>query len=389
MKLSTKLWIGLGGLAILSPLGLMLPQLFKAGDAWGEWDPQKIKSLVGYVPKGMDKLSSLWKAPLSDYSFRPWQNLGIKHVSLAYIVSAVIGIALCFGIAYLLGKYLAKKETRRGGFIERSILGTIGFIQGTISNDAMAAKRGFLQCTDPRYKSVSVFIILCSILITNNAFVLGCFYLIAVLLSAASLINIGFFLKRTLLFVPLFSFFIVMPAIFGTVTPGDTVFSLTAFSNRISITRQGLDSALILFERVLASVSFAILLVLTTRHHVLLKVLRIFKVPHVFVMTMSMCYRYIYLLLDIIQKTFLAVKSRVGFVRSGKTGRKIATMNMAGLWLKSYRLQTQVFDAMLSRGYTGEPKVLEEFKAGALDGVFLTFSLLALAGTLWLNRFIH
>jgi hypothetical protein len=111
MKLSTKLWIGLGGFAILSPLGLMLPHLFNAHGAWGEWDPQKIKSLVGYVPKGMEKLSSLWKAPLSDYSFRPLQNLGIQHLSLAYIVSAIIGIALCFTIAYLLGKHLSQKDS--------------------------------------------------------------------------------------------------------------------------------------------------------------------------------------------------------------------------------------------------------------------------------------
>jgi cobalt/nickel transport protein len=111
MKLSTKLWIGLGGLAILSPLGLILPQRFKAGDAWGEWGPEKIKTLVGYVPKGMEKLASLWKAPLSDYSFKAGQNHGTQHLSLAYIVSAIIGIALCFAIAYLLGKHLSQKDS--------------------------------------------------------------------------------------------------------------------------------------------------------------------------------------------------------------------------------------------------------------------------------------
>jgi energy-coupling factor transporter transmembrane protein EcfT len=52
-------------------------------------------------------------------------------------------------------------------------------------------------------------------------------------------------------------------------------------------------------------------------------------------------------------------------------------------------MQTQVYDAMLSRGYSGEPKVLEEFKAGTIDGVLLTISLLTLAGTLWLNRFFR
>ena len=395
MKLSTKLWIGLGGLAVLSPLGLILPEKFKAGDAWGEWDAEKIKEFVGYVPKGLQKLSSLWNAPLRDYTFKSWQNLGIKHVSLAYVVSAIIGIALCFGIVFLLGKFLLKNDRDAGsskkadGFIERSILNAVGFIQATVSNDETAARHGFLQGRDPRFKSLGIVVLVCCVLVSKSVIALSGFYLTGIILALVSSISLGFFLKRTLLFVPLFSFFIVVPAIFSNISPGEPVFSFTVFSNHVSITRQGLGAALIFFMRVLASVSFAVLLVLTTRHHVLLKVLRIFKVPQVFVMTMGMCYRYIYLFLDTVQKTFLAIKSRVGFVSSTKAGQKITAMNMAGLWLKSYRMQTQVYDAMLSRGYSGEPKVLEEFKAGTIDGVLLTISLLTLAGTLWLNRFFR
>ena len=168
MKLSTKLWIGLGGLAVLSPLGLILPEKFKAGDAWGEWDAEKIKELVGYVPKGLEKLSSLWNAPLRDYTFKSWQNLGIKHVSLAYVVSAIIGIALCFGIVFLLGKFLVKNDRDAGssrkadGFIERSILGAIGFIQATVSNDETAPDMVFCRACDPRFKSLWV-LLFCSV----------------------------------------------------------------------------------------------------------------------------------------------------------------------------------------------------------------------------------
>ena len=61
MKITTKLWIGVGALIILSPLGLIIPDHFKAGSAWGEWGADKIQKLVGYVPKGLGKLSSLWK----------------------------------------------------------------------------------------------------------------------------------------------------------------------------------------------------------------------------------------------------------------------------------------------------------------------------------------
>jgi cobalt/nickel transport system permease protein len=106
-------------------------------------------------------------------------------------------------------------------------------------------------------------------------------------------------------------------------------------------------------------------------------------------MTMGMTYRYIYLLLDIIQNAFLAVKSRVGYIEETKTGQKIVTANMAGLWLKSYRLQTQVYDAMLSRGYTGEPKVFETFKMHSRDCILLAMAITVFIGTLWLNQFTH
>jgi hypothetical protein len=62
MKVTTKLWIGLGALALLSPIGVILPAKLKAGPAWGEWGAGELKGLVGYVPKGLEKLSSLWNA---------------------------------------------------------------------------------------------------------------------------------------------------------------------------------------------------------------------------------------------------------------------------------------------------------------------------------------
>jgi cobalt/nickel transport protein len=110
MKTTTKLWIGLGALAVLSPIGLYLPDKLKAGSAWGEWGADEIKDLIGYIPTGLEKLSSLWNAPLPDYAFKGWENLGLKHLSLAYIVSAIVGIGLCVGLAFVLGKLLSKKE---------------------------------------------------------------------------------------------------------------------------------------------------------------------------------------------------------------------------------------------------------------------------------------
>jgi len=110
MKTTTKLWIGLAILIILSPLGLFLPEHFKAGDAWGEWGAEGVKELVGYIPQGLEKISSLWSAPISDYAFKGWEEKPLVNLSIAYIVSALIGILVCIGVVFLLGKFLSRKD---------------------------------------------------------------------------------------------------------------------------------------------------------------------------------------------------------------------------------------------------------------------------------------
>lgn len=110
MKLTTKLWIGLAILIILAPVGLILPEHFKAGAAWGEWGAEEMKELVGYIPQGLEKLASLWNAPLADYAFKGWEEKGLPHLSFAYIISAIVGIGVTVVIVLLIGKVLARKD---------------------------------------------------------------------------------------------------------------------------------------------------------------------------------------------------------------------------------------------------------------------------------------
>ncbi len=110
MKIISKLWIFIGVLIVLSPLGLLLPDHFKAGSAWGEWGAEEMKELVGYIPKGLEKLSSLWSAPIPDYAFKGWEEKPLSSLSIAYIFSAAIGVFVCAGAVFILGKLLSKKE---------------------------------------------------------------------------------------------------------------------------------------------------------------------------------------------------------------------------------------------------------------------------------------
>ena len=104
-----KLWIGLFILALLTPFGVILPEKFKAGGAWGEWGPAELGKLIGYVPQGLRKLADLWKAPVRDYNVhREGASMTVQIVS--YIASALIGV-FAVGLAIcVISRLISKNE---------------------------------------------------------------------------------------------------------------------------------------------------------------------------------------------------------------------------------------------------------------------------------------
>ena len=272
-------------------------------------------------------------------------------------------------------------------FLEKTLRDIMRLIRETVADDEIAARPGILQGADPRFKLAAIGAVIAASVAARAPETLVALWLVAFLAALASKIGARFFLARTVLFVPLFTAFLAIPAIFSVVTPGDELAAFSVRSLRLAITRQGLVSGELLTLRALCAVSFSVLLVLTTRRNALLASLRAFRVPQLFVMTMGMTLRYIHLLLDTAEKGFLAIQSRVGSVRGGKDGRRAVGWGAGNLWLKSYRLQGAVYDAMVSRGFSGEPVTLERFHARARDGILLATAILILAGTLWLNRF--
>lgn len=109
MTTTRRLWIGLLILAILTPLGILVPQWLGASSAWGEWSSQEVGRAAGYVPRQLQRLGGLWHAPLPGYS-SPGAGQSPAAHSLWYVVSAVVGLALVVGLSLLLGRWLAKNE---------------------------------------------------------------------------------------------------------------------------------------------------------------------------------------------------------------------------------------------------------------------------------------
>ena len=250
-------------------------------------------------------------------------------------------------------------------------MGALSFLKDSLFADEYALRPGFLQSLDPRIKVITFLLFIVQVILTHNIIILLGLYALCLALAGLSRINLWFFLKRTWIFIPLFSLFIAIPALFSVFTPGTPLATWRIFGLTLTITQQGLSGATLFVMRVITSVSLAVLLSITTRHFALLRVLRIFRVPQVFVMTVGMCYRYIYLFVEIIENTYLAVKSRVGTRLHYKKGQHLVAWNIAFLWQRSYQLNEDVYKAMLARGYRGEPLILNDFQVRFLDFVWL------------------
>ena len=110
MNQGKRLWGGLILLILLSPLGLILPEIFRSGPAWGEWSLEEIEKMVGFIPEGLKKLTDLWPSPLPEYNVGGWEEKGLFHSSLGYILSGFLGVGAVVSVTLLLGRWMGKKD---------------------------------------------------------------------------------------------------------------------------------------------------------------------------------------------------------------------------------------------------------------------------------------
>jgi cobalt/nickel transport protein len=108
-RLQKKILIILLLLCLITPVGVLLPMYFNAGDAWGEWSAQTVKDLVGYVPQGLAKYSDVWKAPLPEYTINS-KDTSVIHQSGFYIVSGIIGATVTYVVMLLISKLIVRNR---------------------------------------------------------------------------------------------------------------------------------------------------------------------------------------------------------------------------------------------------------------------------------------
>ncbi len=268
------------------------------------------------------------------------------------------------------------------GLIIRNLAAFSGALESVILNEELSRRKGLLQLLDPRIKLITIVLFILMTGLAGSIWILGAIFALILVLSLLSKIPIGFFIKRVLLFIPIFTLVIAIPALF--ITPGARLLNL---ADRVIITEQGLRTFLFLFLRVTDSLSLGLLLILTTPWNNLLVSLRWFRVPAVIVDIVGMTYRYIFLLLHNANSMFLARRSRTIRTFSGSENRGWLTGVLGTTLARSQHLSEEVYLAMLSRGYHGEVRVISNLSFKRRDCLWLLLSLTVLTLFIWgINR---
>ncbi|MFN7920440.1 MAG: cobalt ECF transporter T component CbiQ [Bryobacteraceae bacterium] len=258
-------------------------------------------------------------------------------------------------------------------FLERTVAHLLALLDYAALAEDLAQRGHLLQRLDPRVKVTGLFALIAVSAWAPKLWIVCAIFAVGVILAAASRVPVWLLAMRFWAPALLFTGAIAVPALF--VTPGD------AIGNGV-MTWQGLRSASMLIARAETAVTLSSLLVLTTPWTHVLKALRVFHVPVIFVAILAMTWRYAWLLLQTAQDMFESRRSRHVGKLSASENRDVAAASAGVLLAKTMALGGDVYLAMRSRGYRGEVHLLDQFRMQSRDWAALA-GFLGAAAAAW------
>ncbi|MGD0280777.1 MAG: energy-coupling factor transporter transmembrane component T [Dissulfurispiraceae bacterium] len=286
------------------------------------------------------------------------------------------------------GVPVRKKSSRGSSFIDKGLRYIAWVIKAGYVEWEPALTRGLLQKVDSRVKVFFLLFFICLIsfkqTINAEAGIAAVLFALAVL----SRLNIANFYKRVFFFGFVFGFLVALPASLNIITRGEIMALLIELPKpydfwgyhipqQIGITRQGIAGVTMLTLRVSNSVALSLLVIATTPFHEVVKSFKVLRVPGVFLMILTLTYKYIFIFTRTVEEMYLSKKSRMAGRTSGAEGRAWVAGRMAFIFRKTQLRCEEVFKAMLARGFSADIRFYGHRLFGAGDRLFAVFMLCA------------
>jgi cobalt/nickel transport system permease protein len=279
---------------------------------------------------------------------------------------------------------VAPAVRRRGGrsLARKTAASVAGAITDVLQNEELAARPGLLQGLDPRVKLLTLVLFAVTASLVHAVWALLALVAVTLVLAAASRVGVGSFARKVWLSAGLLALLIALPSALSVFTPGTVVISL----GPLALTEPGLMGVATLVTRVAAAAGFALLIIWTMRWPDLLRALSALRMPDVVVATLAMTQKQILTLLRTVEQIHLARESRTLTLGTTRANRDWVTERMAFVVRKSMKTADDVYDAMLSRGFTGAMPSLARLRLRARDWMWTAASVALCAAVLYADR---
>jgi len=179
-------------------------------------------------------------------------------------------------------------------------------------------------------------------------------------------------------------FVLALFVVISLTVPGNLLVRLSF----LGISQEGVKLSLLISLRAISAALLIFPMIGTTRFDLTLKALQKIKIPDKLIQLLMFTYRYIFLFLDEEKRIFIGANSR-GWVRKTNLSSLKTIGSLVGMLLvHSFERTEHIRDAMISRGYNGRLKILDEFSLSPKD--FIKASLIiAFALLLNLSRWMR
>jgi cobalt/nickel transport system permease protein len=274
----------------------------------------------------------------------------------------------------------------RISWVEHTLGGIAGSIEQAVFTEEHSRKDGLLQRIDPRAKLGMFIAIVLAASLSQSLPILAGLYCVLLVAARASRVPFDFFVRRVWIGIPFFAGIVIIPSIFFA--PGPRLFDLPIGPIHLGMSIPGLASAAVFVARVGVTVSVAVLLVLTTPWADVLKSLQTLRVPQVFILILSMSYRYIFLFLHAANGMIEARKSRTVGRTSGGEQRRWISGSMGALMNRSFQMSNDVYAAMLARGFTGQIRTYTTYRMIPRDWLALGSAIAIALAALAIERIV-
>jgi cobalt/nickel transport system permease protein len=267
-------------------------------------------------------------------------------------------------------------------FIDKTLKNVTGFIKTVYIQSDTVSKKGLLQQLNARVKVI--FLLVFILLISFSSHIPQQLLITGFLLSLYlfSRINLAEVYKKIILFSFFFGFLLIAPASLNLLTAGKIIFTFIRFNSAhsfwiyhipetIGITYEGCIVVLKLYLKVTNSIALTLLVFYATPFNEIIKALRMLRMPQLFLMVITLTYKFIFILSQTTEETYLALKSRWW----GNTRMSDANTLVAGrisyIFQKSWIKYDEICKAMVARGFSGTVNLSYSKRIRWQDYVFL------------------